>query len=237
VPVLACESGNLPWFYHGKEEKGMPPIVSIVGKSETGKTTLIQKLIKELKSRGYRIATIKHTPQEATFDQPNKDSWRHIQAGSEATIISATDRIAMIKPVAQALTVDQVARYLGEDYDLIIAEGFKESSIPKIEVHRKEIGPPLGAIRKRIAIVTDEPLTIKARQFSTEDVNGLASFLEEGFIKPQQRRVLLYVNNKPVTLTTFPRQVIRNILLGIAASLKGVGKVKNLNIFLREEPD
>jgi molybdopterin-guanine dinucleotide biosynthesis protein B len=215
----------------------MPPIVSVVGRSETGKTTLIQKLIKELKSKGYRIATIKHTPQEAAFDQPNKDSWRHIQAGSEATIISAPDRMAMIKPVTQALTVDQIARYLGEDYDLILAEGFKESSIPKIEVHRKEIGPPLGAIRKRIAIVTDEPLTIKARQFPTEDIKGLASFLEEGFIKPQRRRTVLYVNNNPITLTTFPRQLIRNTLLGMAASLKGVGKVKTLNIFLREEPD
>jgi molybdopterin-guanine dinucleotide biosynthesis protein B len=215
----------------------MPPIVSIVGKSESGKTTLIQKLIKELKSRGYRVATIKHTPQDVAFDQPDKDSWRHIQAGSEATMISAKDRIALIKPVDRALTVEQIAHHIGEDSDIILAEGFKESSVPKIEVHRKEIGPPLVSIRKRIAIVTDEPLTIKTRQFSTEDIKGLANLLEEGFIKPQQRRTILYVNNSPITLTTFPRQIIRNILLGIAASLKGVGRVKTLNIFLREEPD
>ncbi len=215
----------------------MPPIVSIVGKSETGKTTLIQKLIKELKSRGYRVATIKHTPQDVAFDQPDKDSWRHIQAGSEATMISAEDKIALIKPVAQALTVDQIARYLGEDCDIILAEGFKESNVPKIEVHRKEIGPPLGAVRKRIAIVTDEPLTIKTRQFSIEDIKGLANLLEDGFIKPQQQRVILYVNNSPITLTTFPRQLIRNILLGMVAPLKGVGHVKTLNIFLREGTD
>jgi molybdopterin-guanine dinucleotide biosynthesis protein B len=215
----------------------MPPIVSIVGKSETGKTTLIQKLIKELKSRGYRVATIKHTPQDVAFDQPDKDSWRHIQAGSEATMISAEDRIVLIKPVDKALTVDQIARYLGEDCDIILAEGFKESNVPKIEVHRKEIGPPLVAVRKRIAIVTDEPLTVKTRQFSTEDIKGLASLLEDGFIKPQQRRTILYVNNTPVTLTTFPRQLIRNTLLGMVASLKGVSRVKTLNIFLREEPD
>jgi molybdopterin-guanine dinucleotide biosynthesis protein B len=215
----------------------MPPIVSVVGKSETGKTTLIQKLIKELKSRGYRVATIKHTPQDVAFDQPDKDSWRHIQAGSEATMIRAEDRIALIKPVAKAVTVDQIAHYLGEDCDIILAEGFKESNIPKIEVHRKEIGPPLVSIRKRIAIVTDEPLAIKTRQFSTEDINGLLNLLEDGFIKPQQKRTILYVNNTPITLTTFPRQIVRNILLGIAASLKGVGRVKTLSIFLREEPD
>ena len=215
----------------------MPPIIAIIGKSETGKTTLIQQLIPELKSRGYRVATIKHTPNDVAFDQPDKDSQRHIQAGSEATMISAPDKIAIIKPVAQALTIDQIARHLGEDYDVILAEGFKESNAPKIEVHRKEIGPPLKAIKKRIAIVTNDSPTIKTRQFSTDDVKGLANLLEDGFIKPQRRRTTLYVNKTPVTLTTFPKQLIRNTLLGMAASLKGVGQVKSLEIFLREEPD
>ena len=60
----------------------MPPIVSIVGKSESGKTTLLEKLITELKSRGYRVATVKHAPNESSFDEPGKDSWRHVRAGS-----------------------------------------------------------------------------------------------------------------------------------------------------------
>jgi molybdopterin-guanine dinucleotide biosynthesis protein B len=215
----------------------MPPIVAIIGKSESGKTTFIEKLIPELKSRGYRVATVKHTPQEVALDQPNKDSWRHIQAGSEATVISASDRIALIKPVTQALTLDQIARHLGEDYDIILAEGFKESSVPKIEVHRKEMGSPLSGIKKRFAFVTDEPLPGESRQFSTDDVKGLADLLERGFIKPDRRRTLLYVNNMPVTLTTFPKKLIRNTILGMVSSLKGVGQVKSLEILLIEEPD
>jgi molybdopterin-guanine dinucleotide biosynthesis protein MobB len=103
----------------------MPPIVSIVGNSETGKTTLITKLIKELKSRGFHVTTIKHTAQDIAFDQPDKDSWRHIQAGSEATVLSSPGSLALIKPVTQTLTLEQVARHLGEDYDIILAEGFK----------------------------------------------------------------------------------------------------------------
>jgi molybdopterin-guanine dinucleotide biosynthesis protein B len=194
-------------------------------------------LIQELKSRGFHVATIKHTPQDVAFDQPHKDSWRHIQAGSEATVISSPDRMVLIKPVAQAFTIDQIARHLGEDYDIILAEGFKESNAPKIEVHRKEVGPPLSAIKKLIAIVTDEPLATKTRQFSPEDIKGLADLLEEGFIKPQRQRTTLYVNNTPVTLTTFPKELIKNTLLGMVSSLKGVGQVKSLEVFLREEPD
>ena len=214
----------------------MPPIVSIVGKSKSGKTTLMEGLIRELKSRGYRVGTIKHTPQGMTFDEPDKDSWCHIQAGSEATVISSRDKVVLIKPVTQALTLDELAHLVGEDYDIILTEGFKQGSAPKIEVHRREVGPPLSHIKKLIAIVTDEPLETKTRQFSRQDFKGLADLLEEGFIKPQRERTSLYINNVPVPLTTFPREIISHVLLTMVSCLKGVGEVRSLDISLRKEP-
>jgi molybdopterin-guanine dinucleotide biosynthesis protein B len=54
----------------------MPPVVSIVGKSKSGKTTFVEKLVQELKSRNYRVATIKHIPRGINFDEPGKDSWQ-----------------------------------------------------------------------------------------------------------------------------------------------------------------
>ena len=212
----------------------MPPIVSIIGNSKSGKTTLIEKLIQELESRGYRVGTIKHALQDITFDQPDKDSWRHIQAGSEATVISSQDRIVLIKPMAPDITLDEIARLLGEDYDIILTEGFKQGNAPKIEVHRKEAGPPLSDIKKLIAIATDEPLETKARQFSLDDIKGLADLLEKGFIKPQSERLSLYVNNTPITLSAFPREFITNVLMAMASSLKGVGVVRSLKVFLRK---
>jgi len=211
----------------------MPPVVSIVGKSKSGKTALVEKLIGELKSRGYRVATIKHTPQGMTFDEPDKDSWRHIQAGSEATAITSPDKIVLIKPIAQDLTLDEIVRFFGEDYDIILAEGFKQGDAPEIEVHRQEVGPPLTTIKKLIAIVTDEPLETKTRQFSLQDVKGLADLLEEGFIKPQRERTSLYINNVPIVLTTWPKEVITNVILAMASCLKGVGEVRSLELFLR----
>jgi molybdopterin-guanine dinucleotide biosynthesis protein B len=214
----------------------MPPVVSIVGKSKSGKTTLMEKLVEELKSRGYRVATIKHTPEGMTFDEPGKDSWRHIQAGSEATAIASPDRMVLIRPIARALTLDEIVRFFGEDYDIILAEGFKQGNTPKIEVHRKEVGPPLTTIKKRIAIVTDEPLETKTRQFSWQDIKGLADLLEAGFIEPQRERISLYINNVPIVLTTWPQEIITNIILAMASSLKGVGEVRSLELFLRRSP-
>jgi len=214
----------------------MPPIVSIVGKSKAGKTTLIEKLIRELKLRGYRVATIKHVPQDIAFDEPDKDSWRHIQAGSEATTISSPNKVVLIKSVTQEPTLDEVVRFFGEDYDIILTEGFKEGNAPKIEAHRKEAGPPLEAVKKLVAIVTDEPLKTKTRQFSFEEVKGLANLLEEGFIKPQRERTSLYINNVPVPLSVFPKEIISNTLIAMVSSLKGVGEVRSLDISLRKEP-
>jgi molybdopterin-guanine dinucleotide biosynthesis protein B len=213
----------------------MPPVVSIVGKSKSGKTTLIEKLVQELKSRGYRVATIKHIPQGVNFDEPGKDSWRHIQAGSEATALSSPDKIVLVKPVAQEATIDEVAGLLGEDYNIILAEGFKRGGAPKIEVHRKDGGALIEGLKKLIAIVTDEPLESRARQFSPEDTGALADLLEKGFIKPQKERISLYVNNIPITLTLFPRQIMTNVVLALASCLKGVGEIRNLKIFVKKE--
>jgi molybdopterin-guanine dinucleotide biosynthesis protein B len=214
----------------------MPAIVSIVGKSSTGKTTFLEKLIREISSRGYKIATIKHSHHAISFDQPNKDSWRHAQAGAAATMVSSASEIQIIKPITQELTIDRLARQLGEDYDLILTEGFSRGNAPKIEIHRKEAGPLLENAKKLFAVVTDEPLETKARQFALDDVKGVADLLEEIYLKPNRERISLYVNGESIPLSVFPRQIIINVLLAMADSLKGVKEVDNLEYRYRKGP-
>ena len=214
-----------------------PPVVSVVGDSKSGKTTFIEKMVSELSSRGYRVATIKHVPQDMAFDKQDKDSWRHLEAGSQATLISSRDKMVLIRPTASPVALADLARLLGDGDDIILAEGFKQDEAPKIEIHRREVGPPLAGLKKRVAIVTDEPLETRARQFALTDIKGVADLLERGFIKPQRERLSLYINNKPVVLAAFPRKIITNILLAIASSLKGVGRVASLEISLRKKTD
>jgi molybdopterin-guanine dinucleotide biosynthesis protein B len=211
------------------------PIISIVGRSGSGKTTLMERLIPELRSRGYRVATVKHTPSGLSFDRPGKDSWRHIQAGSKATVVSSPDEVVIIRPTSQDTPLIEIVRFLGEDYDLILTEGFKQEDAPKIETHRKIAGPPLKDVKRLIGVVTDEILDTKARQFSFEDSKRLADLLEEGFIKPQKERICLYVNNSPIPLTSFPKEIISSVLLAMASCLRGVGEITSLQIFLKRE--
>jgi len=163
----------------------MPPIIAIVGKSKSGKTTLIEKLISELKSRGYRIFTIKHSAHRLSFDKPNKDSWRHIQAGSDATVIVSPNQIVQIKPVTEEPDLNEIAHLFSEDCDIILAEGFKQSNTPKLEIHRKAAGLPLSHIDNLIGIATDEPLETRARQFPLHDIKSIADFLENSFIRSE----------------------------------------------------
>ena len=214
----------------------MPPVVSIVGKSETGKTTFLEKLIRELTSRGHRVATIKHTHHDQAFAPPGKDTLRHLQAGSETTVLTAPNGVSIVKPFKQQPNIDDVARLLGDDYDIVLTEGFSRGEAPKIEVHRKGVGTLLKTATKRFAIVTDEPLDTKVRQFDIDDVKGVADLLEEGFINPNKERLTLFVNNTPIPLSEYPRGIMTNVILGMAAALKGVGEVKTLQLFLKREP-
>ena len=210
----------------------MALIVSIVGKSKSGKTTLLEKLIPELESRGYQVATIKHTPEDVSLDEPGKDSWRHMQAGSRATIIGSPTRMALIKPLAPGTKLEEMASFFGEDYDIVLAEGFKQDTAPKICVHRRDVGPPLEGVDGIVAIATDEPLDTETRQLALDDAAGLADFLEEEFIKPQQERVSLFVNGASIPLSGFPRDLIGAVLAAMASCLRGVGEIRSLKFFL-----
>ncbi len=206
----------------------MPPIVSIVGKSSTGKTTFLEKLIREITVRGYKVATIKHSHHSITFDQPNKDSWRHAKAGAAATMVSSTTSFQVIKSLAGELSIDELAINLGEDYDIILTEGFSRGAAPKVEIHRKEAGPLLENAQKLFAVVTDEPLETEAKQFSLDDVKGVADLLEEKFIQPTRERASLYVNGQLVPLAGNAHGIIEAVLAGLAGSLTGVKAVASL---------
>jgi molybdopterin-guanine dinucleotide biosynthesis adapter protein len=190
----------------------MPLVISIVGKSSTGKTTFLEKLIREISGRGYTVATIKHSHHSISFDDPSKDSWRHAKAGAAATMVSSTTEIQLVKPIPRELTTAELARGLGEDYDIILTEGFSRGDAPKIEIHRKEAGPLLDMATNLIAVITDEPLETAVPQFGLNDAKGVADLLEKAYIKPNLERISLYINGRQVALPPGSGRFIQAVL-------------------------
>jgi molybdopterin-guanine dinucleotide biosynthesis protein MobB len=166
----------------------MIPIIAIVGRSKSGKTTLIERLIPELTKRGYRVATIKHHGKHFEIDHEGKDSWRHKQAGASTVVIASPHKVALIEDVSHDLTLDDLAARFIQGADIIIAEGFKRDRHPKIEVFRKGVYPePLAPqLQHVIAVASDCPLSLDTPCMNPNDIKGIANVIEERIIRRQQ---------------------------------------------------
>ena len=160
----------------------MTPIVSVVGKSGSGKTTLLEGLIRELKRRGYRVGTIKHDAHSFEIDRPGKDTWRHAQAGSDHVVISSPQRVASIRRVQHECSLQELAAGMA-DVDLVLTEGYKRGSAPKIEVSRRARSETLICRPDElVAVASDQPFDLDVPQYDLNDVLGLADLIEARFL-------------------------------------------------------
>lgn len=162
----------------------MIPIVSIVGKSNSGKTTLLEKLIPELKQKGYRVATVKHDVHGFEIDQEGKDTWKHAKAGADTVIISSPKKLAMIKCVDEEYSLDRLESSVISDVDIILSEGYKKADKPKIEVFRSGVHKELLCTKddNLIAIASDRKFDRGVPCFDINDARGLADLLEKTFL-------------------------------------------------------
>jgi len=162
----------------------MVPVLSIVGKSDSGKTTLIEKLIPELKRRGYRVGTIKHDAHRFEMDHEGKDTYRHFHAGADAVLISSAEKMAMQKRVQQERSIDEMVATFLHDLDIVLTEGYKSGDKPKIEVFRSAAhkAPLCTDADNRIALASDVAIDVDVPRFHLDDVDGIADFIEETFL-------------------------------------------------------
>ena len=163
----------------------MIPIVSIVGRSDSGKTTLIEKLIPQLTERGYRVATIKHDVHGFDMDHEGKDSWRHKKAGASISIISSPWKIGIVEDVERDHELAEIRDRYIHDVDLILSEGYKRNSHPKIEVFRSVMNHELLCTREDnlLAIASDRPFDLGVPCVDINDVAALAEIIVERFFK------------------------------------------------------
>ena len=154
----------------------MTPIVSFVGYSNSGKTTFLVKVIKELKKRGYHIGVIKHDGHEFEIDHIGTDTWKHRQAGADVVCIASAHQIAVVKTIAKPTALDEIIELINH-VDLILTEGFKRENKPQIEVHRQG-AESLGKKDNTIALVSEVLVYDGIPHFGLEDAEGVANLLE-----------------------------------------------------------
>ena len=151
------------------------PVYSFIAKSGTGKTTLIEKLIPELKSRGLRVAVMKHDAHEFDVDKPGKDSWRMTRAGADVTVIASATHSAVMEN--RPVPADELLKGI-RDVDVILTEGYQQGPWKKIGVNRAASGNALPVLADSyIAVVTDADVDVPAPRIGLDDVKALADFI------------------------------------------------------------
>jgi molybdopterin-guanine dinucleotide biosynthesis adapter protein len=166
------------------------PIVSIVGKSNSGKTTLLEKIIAELARRGYRVATIKHNVHGFNIDHEGKDSFRHKKAGAVMTVVSSPHQLALVRDVDHDYSFDEIRDGYIRDADIILTEGFKVNAYPKIEVFRSELKRELISSEEDnlLAIAADVHLDVNVPCLDINDTRGITDLIERIFLTDSHGR-------------------------------------------------
>ncbi len=136
-------------------------IFGLVGWSDSGKTTLMVRLLPELVDRGYRVSSMKHSHHGFDVDRPGKDSYRHREAGATEVLVASSRRWALMHELRDApepAVETLIARM--SPVDLLLIEGFKRHAHPKLEVHRPALGKPLmaGSDPWVVAVASDAPV-------------------------------------------------------------------------------
>jgi len=214
--------------------KYMVPIVAIVGKSGSGKTVIMEKLITEFKSRGYRVGAVKHSHQTIDLDLPGKDTWRYSRAGSDAVAISSPARVSVFNYLDHEPVLEETVRLLGDNYDIILAEGFKDTRAPKIEVCPTGKEEDMACNESELCAVIAK-VTKSGRKpiFGREEISRIADFIEHEIIANVPDDMSVTVNSRNVPLKQFVKDIMASSILAMIGTLKTVGIIRTASIHIR----
>ncbi|MBM4137182.1 MAG: molybdopterin-guanine dinucleotide biosynthesis protein B [Nitrospira sp.] len=179
---------------------GTTPFFCIVGRSNSGKTTVIELLIKSLIRKGLRVGAIKHTSKDSEFDQQGKDSYRLKHAGASVVAFSSPKRLAVFKELDSELFVEEIVGKYLKDVDIVIVEGYKGSSSPKIEVIGKQTQetPLFKGDNKIIAVISDRDLEVTIPVFRFHEIENITDFIMESFLLRNQKKLLNHREHRDV---------------------------------------
>ena len=200
----------------------MPPVVAVVGNSNSGKTIVAASVIEILVGQRYRVAAIKHCPHGHDIDRPNSDTDRLYRAGAATVIAVSPGKRTRVDKVEDDSSLEAIVSCLGPEVDMAIAEGFKTSAVPKVLVIDGTQPPP--RVENIIATVGPEATMSHLPNYHLEELDKLAAQLRMHYLEVRQpaTSVSLVVDGTPIPLSKYPISAVTGVVEGFLSSLKGV---------------
>ena len=159
--------------------KNTPKILVISGNKNSGKTTLLEKLVPEIKKKGISLAIVKHAPHGFDMDYDGTDTYRFMHAGSDAVVVSSKKSIALIQEVSGEVSLSDIIRNYLHEFDLVLAEGYRQEKNACIEVLTMNGDTKDLTINRKelLAVVGDCDPEIGVPFFSRNDIEVIADFI------------------------------------------------------------
>ena len=211
----------------------MIPVFSIVGASKSGKTTLIEKVVGELKNRGFNVAVIKHDVHGFEIDHKGRDTYRIREAGADITIISSPEKLAMVERRKNEADIEEIISRCTDEVDIIITEGYKSHSFPKVEVKKEGEEIITKGDENLLAVVSDEKIDLKIPVIKRNNYLKIVELIENIIYEEDKQDLELFVNNKNIPLKSFIHTMFVEIIKGMLKSLKGLEAPKKIIIKLK----
>ncbi len=155
------------------------PVLAIVGFSNSGKTTLMEKLIAALAAEGLDVCSIKHSHHQPEMDTPGKDSWRHKHAGAKGSLLVGPEQLLMVADIQKPLTPQEMADAYFPHADLVLVEGYASMPCAKIEVVREARSADMRCeASELLAVVTDmQDLSVNIPKLDLNDTQQVTTFI------------------------------------------------------------
>jgi molybdopterin-guanine dinucleotide biosynthesis protein B len=192
----------------------IPAVIGFYGSSESGKTTLIVKTIKRLLDNGYSVATIKKTDKILSIDKKGKDTWRHSHAGASITALISKNKTDIM--IYKKIKIEDIIQNISicGSFDVILIEGANDSTIPKIK---------LGDCKTREKTILEYQ----------NDFEMVIRVIEKEIEKKKNQNITINVNGNQINLSKFPADIIKNTVIGMLSSLKGIDRINELKIYIK----
>lgn len=225
-------------------------IIGVYGYQDSGKTTLVEKLVRALAQKGYKVSSVKHTPHRKSVDAEGKDTWRHWQAGSDPVVFSSEIETSVIKH--SKTPIDDITRMVMTEYhpDVIIIEGLKQGSFKKVAIG--DLKPTKGTVLANPSLkqLVDYVETEVAVEKVLEELPGLDCMkcghdcegLARAVVAQKHRiedcaeladvDVEIFIGKNKIPNGRFASKIVNNTVRGMLSSLHGYEPDKDVDIHL-----
>ena len=152
-------------------------IISIAGKQNAGKTTLIKDLIPKLKEHGYRVGTLKYNIRKFDIDHEGKDTYKYSSSGADSVAISTLSEFVVMKKTAKPLTLQEIIEAHFSDVDVVLVEGYREDDYPRIRIIDPQDTNAVKTDSENELLLVNEKTENSC--FSIDGINRARDFIEK----------------------------------------------------------